>query len=288
MMHSRELERLATTFGWVPRAQSMTSTPEATNQHDLDHSVASAYSDEAWRHIEDLATTSWWYRTRNQILADELEGCINPPTIWDVGGGSGVVAQHLMTKGFEVVLIEPTRAGAMIALERGVPSLCSTLENLQLPSECLPALGLFDVLEHIENRARTLSELSRVLVPGGHLVLTLPAITSLWSGSDLSAGHFIRYNKRTIRRELELHGFEIQRLGYFFALTVLPLFILRALPYRLGFRKPVAEDQTLAASGGVFGRIAAAIERRIAMRTPIGTSLLVVARKSAGSAARND
>ncbi len=52
-------------------------------------------------------------------------------------------------------------------------------------------------------------------------------------------------------QELELHGFEVVRCGYFFALTVIPLLLLRALPYRLGIRKSVATEATLGASGGL-------------------------------------
>jgi hypothetical protein len=110
-------------------------------------------------------------------------------------------------------------------------------------------------------------------------VLTLPALSSLWSQSDVEAGHYLRYSKRSIRRELEAHGFDIIRSGYFFALTVPPLFLLRALPYRLGMRKAIATEATLGATGGRLGKLLAAIEKFLAFRTPFGSSLLVIARK---------
>jgi hypothetical protein len=95
----------------------------------------------------------------------------------------------------------------------------------------------------------------------------------------VDAGHYLRYNKRSIKKELESNGFEVVRMGYFFTLTVLPLFVLRALPYRLGIRKAVGTEATLGASGGLLGKAAAWLEQRIAFRTPLGSSLLVVARK---------
>jgi len=259
----------------------MTLTSQASHQPESDHSVTSAYSSDAWRHIDDLAVTSWWYSTRNDILWQKTKALLHGSALWDIGGGSGIVAQFLMAREVDVVLVEPSAGGAKIARDRGVPSLCATLEQLRLPDACLPAVGMFDVLEHLENREQALNELQRVLMPSGHLLLTVPALQSLWSGSDVTAGHYVRYNRRSLRTELERHDFEIQQIGYFFALTVLPLFAMRAIPYRLGFRKPITDDETLGASGGVVGRFAARLERTLAMRTPIGSSLLVVARKRA-------
>jgi len=230
-------------------------------------------------HIDDLATTSWWYTTRNDILWQKTKALLRGSALWDIGGGSGIVARFLMSRDVDVVLVEPSAGGAKIARDRGVSSLCATLEQLRLPGACLPAVGMFDVLEHLDDRAKTLREIERVLLPGGYLLLTVPALQTLWSDSDVAAGHYVRYNRRFIRAELERHDFEILRLGYFFALTVLPLFAMRAIPYRLGFRKPIADDETLGASGGIVGRFAAWLERTLAMRTPVGSSLLVVARK---------
>ena len=184
-----------------------------------------------------------------------------------------------MSRDVDVVLIEPSAGGVKIARDRGVSSLCATLEQLRLPGACLPAVGMFDVLEHLDDRAKTLREIERVLLPGGYLILTVPALRSLWSASDVAAGHYVRYNRRSIRAELERHDFEIQRIGYFFAMTVLPAYLIWVVPYRLGFQKPIAQDKALSASAGIVGRFAAWLERTLAMRTPIGSSLLVVARK---------
>jgi ubiquinone/menaquinone biosynthesis C-methylase UbiE len=276
---SRELERLATTFGWVPPPQSKLHLPELPNQYLFVSSVKSAYADETCCHYDEMAANSWWFTTRNAILWRTAKELLQGSALWDVGGGSGVVARFLISQDVDVVLVEPSKGGATIAHQEGVPSLCATLEQLHLPDACLPAVGMFDVLEHLEDREQALNEIRRVLIPGGLLLLTLPALSSLWSGYDVIGGHYLRYNKRSIRNQLERHGFEIQRIGYFFAMTVLPAYLIRVVPYRLGFQKPIAQDIALSASGGVIGRIAAMLERWLAMRTPIGSSLLVVARK---------
>ena len=274
-----ELERLQKDFGWKPETVATWNEELQIWDDPLRVPDRSVYLDETWRSTDALLDDSWWYRTRNLIILRVLEGTRLDGATWDVGGGTGVVSRFLATHHHSIIGVEPSRAGAVLTAQRGVQSFCSALEDLRLPTESLKAISLFDVLEHVDDRPNTLREIHRVLARDGVLILTLPALTSLWSQFDVDGGHHIRYNKRTIARELQAHGFEVERLGYFFSLTVIPLYFLRALPYRLGFRKAVANEATLGASGGIAGKIASWIERTIALRTPVGSSLLVIARK---------
>jgi SAM-dependent methyltransferase len=229
--------------------------------------------------MDALLDDGWWYRTRNSIILSAIHKSGVDNAMWDVGSGTGVVARYLTAKGLPTVGVEPSHAGAVAGAQRGVLSFCAAIEHLQLPNSSLANVSMLDVLEHLDNRQKALAEVHRILTLNGRLVLTVPALASLWSQYDVDGGHYLRYNKRSIKKELESNGFEVIRMGYFFALTVLPLFVLRALPYRLGVRKAVGTEATLVASGGILGRVATWIERTIAMKTPIGSSLLVVARK---------
>ena len=274
-----ELERLERDFGWNPESiatwdqESSTWRTLAVSKHN------STFADPVSELIRNLSTNSWWYLTRNHIILNAIREFEISRTLWDVGGGTGAVSQFLVSSGYSVVGVEPSQSGARLTAQRGVQSFHSSIEELLLPTDSLHAVSLFDVLEHLDDRPKVLKEISRVLNRSGFLIITVPASRSLWSQADTEAGHYLRYNKRSIKKELESNGFEVIRMGYFFALTVLPLFVLRALPYRLGVRKAVGTEATLGASGGILGRVATWIERAIAMKTPIGSSLLVVARK---------
>ena len=275
-----ELERLKSEHGW--HADSV-----ATFDGSLGIWVArefqpedSVYSDSQWTEMDSLIDDSWWYKTRNRIILKVLRRHTLSNFIWDVGCGSGVVGGFLNNQGYSVIGLEPSAAGAVLTAKRGLTSFCGTLGSLALPSESLQNVSMFDVLEHLEDRQAALKECRRVLRPGGLLVLSLPALKLLWSQFDVDGGHFLRYNKRSIRRELSKNGFEVVQSGYFFSLTVLPLFVLRVIPFRLGMRRAVATEATMAADGGLIGRFAAWVELRAATRLPFGSSLLVVARKT--------
>jgi SAM-dependent methyltransferase len=236
---------------------------------------SSAYSDEMWGSIDALVDDSWWYRTRNRIILQAISQSGHPCAAWDLGCGSGVVAKFLIEHGVSTLGVEPSRQGAVLSSRRGVTSFHASIGELRLPDDSLDLVTMFDVLEHIEKRDATLAEVFRVLKPGGRLVLTVPALSMLWS--HLDGGHFVRYSRTSLRKELERAGFVVKTTGYFFFLTVLPLIVLRVLPFRLGMRRAVATEAALRASGGVLGRIAAWSETRLAMRVPFGSSVLAVA-----------
>jgi SAM-dependent methyltransferase len=55
-----------------------------------------------------------------------------------------------------------------------------------------------DVLEHIEDDEDELRRATRLLRPGGHLVVLCPAHQALYSELDRAVGHFRRYDARSL------------------------------------------------------------------------------------------
>jgi SAM-dependent methyltransferase len=191
--------------------------------------------------IED---SSFWFRHRNACILEAVKRFPPPGTLFDVGGGNGYVARALQESGLEVVLVEPGVAGVRNALKRGIRQVVrATLEDAGVLAETLPAVGLFDVVEHIPDDVGFLAGIRRLLVPGGRVYITVPAYQWLWSNEDVLAGHSRRYTVGSLRRLLEKAGYSVEFTTYFFGFLPLPIFFQRALPYRLGFRpREIAED----------------------------------------------
>lgn len=103
-------------------------------------------------------------------------------------------------------------------------------DALALPfRDCTAKLvAALDVLEHIEGDANALNEFWRILIPGGVLVLTVPAFKWLWSGHDIALGHFRRYARAELEGKLTNAGFKIEKLSFA---------ICSLLPFVLLFRK---------------------------------------------------
>ena len=240
---------------------------------------STAYSDELMKMLDVGDTSSWWYETRNQVIWNEICRYPTKGALWDIGSGLGEVSSYLTSVGVECVAVEPNRLGAQVSSENGVFSIQGDLHALELPVSSIEAVGLFDVLEHLDNADKVLSEIYRVLGSEGKLFITVPATKWLWSASDDLAGHHLRYTRKKIRQQLKNAGFEVLSIRYFFFSLVLPILILRAVPYRLGVRSLIDDTKLVQKKSGWMSRLITKVEVALCGKIPIGTSLVIVATK---------
>jgi 2-polyprenyl-3-methyl-5-hydroxy-6-metoxy-1,4-benzoquinol methylase len=134
--------------------------------------------------------------------------------LWEVGSGHGNVAIPLQREDMAVIGIEPLFSGAAITAKNGVRTYQGTLESLKLPSNSLYAIGVFDVLEHLEKPEVLLSEIYRTLKPGGVLLVSVPAHQWLFSDFDKSIGHYRRYSREVLSQQLKRWSLCSQYLFY--------------------------------------------------------------------------
>jgi SAM-dependent methyltransferase len=236
----------------------------------------------------DVEDRSFWFAHRNRAVVAAVRRF--PPAIGpllDVGGGNGCVSTALRGAGLQPVVVEPSPDGARNAVRRGLsPVINATLADAGFRPSCAGGVGLFDVLEHIQDEAEFLSLVRHCLKPDGRLYLTVPAYRWLWSEEDQQAGHFRRYSRGGIRSTLRRAGFSVEFATGLFWWLPPAVFAFRSLPYRFG-RKPRVWRPSSAAhtlGGGVLRRCAmslsvvelGAIDRGIEL--PFGGSWLAVAR----------
>lgn len=196
--------------------------------------------------IEDK---SFWFKHRNNCILAAVKSY--PPedngTIFDIGGGNGFVSLALEASGFDVALVEPGRTGASNAKRRGLNTvICATTATAQLKPHSLSAIGLFDVVEHIEDDLSFLKSLRGLMKEQGRLYITVPAYSFLWSGEDVSAGHYRRYARNNICKVIEHAGFEVEFSSYIFRFLPIPIAFFRVLPYRMGLSLSKNKAQAVA------------------------------------------
>lgn len=213
-----------------------------------------------------LEDQSFWFRHRNECIVTLVKKY--PPrsdsVIFDIGGGNGCVAAAIARQGFNVVLVEPGAVGAHNARLRGLTNIiCASFDAAQFHNNSLPAVGLFDVLEHIEGDLAFLEKLRSVLEPGGRLYATVPAHSYLWSYEDCASGHFRRYTRAGLESLLQAAGFEVAYSSYFFGWLPVPIFLMRSLPFRLGLGRRGESSEQLSRNHGAGNAFLARFTRRL-------------------------
>ncbi len=141
-------------------------------------------------------------------------------TLYDVGCWVGFLMSEAERGGWETQGVEPSVFAAGFARERlGLRVQTGTLESADLPRSAFDAVVLGDVIEHLPDPGAALDRIYDLLRPRGVLYLTLPDAGSRvarvlgarwWS---VIPTHVQYFNRRSITRLLERHGFTVEWLG---------------------------------------------------------------------------
>lgn len=179
----------------------------------------------------EIEKDSFWFQHRNHCIIEAVKKYSPDDIFFDIGGGNGFVSKGLEDQNIKTVLIEPGINGALNAQARGLKNIiCSTFEDAGIKQNSCKSIGLFDVVEHIEDDKHFLKSINSILSHNGLVYITVPAHKILWSNEDDLAGHFRRYTLKTISNALKKSGFAIEYATYFFSILPIPIFIFRSLP----------------------------------------------------------
>jgi SAM-dependent methyltransferase len=221
----------------------------------------------------------WWHRARADLLQVALERFLGEPRrVLDVGSADGPSVGWM--RGFgQCFAIDVVPRGLVPGL-----SVCGSALALPFADETFDAVAAFDVLEHCEPERHAIAELNRVLVPGGRLLMSVPAYQWAWTDHDERAGHYRRYTRPRLVAAVEAARLDVRRSTYAFSATF-PFFIVERIMRRLR-RQATAETARLTQVPPAIEKVlmaAASLDRRILNKhdLPFGSSIFVAAAKKA-------
>lgn len=227
----------------------------------------------------------WWYRARASLLRQVLDPHLTAlDRVLDVGSADGPSVDWLRSRAEHVALDMDPRG--LVAGD-----VCGSALRLPFADGAFDVVAAFDVIEHCEPESAALAELHRVIRPGGHLMMTVPAYDWAWTRHDEDNGHHRRYTRGRARRAVERSGLVVLRSTHLFAGTF-PFFALQRLGDRLVMDRRRAElaPEEVVPLPQVSERVDAlltwlcAVDGRVLARRdlPFGSSVVVVAQKVGG------
>ena len=145
--------------------------------------------------------------------------------IIEIGAGLGNISTELRRLDPELLVvtdIDPAYRASLARKFEGDPKV--RVESLTLPETGVAgrfAADRFDtaialnVVEHIEDDFGTVRSMAELVVPGGHVVILVPALQAIYGAMDTALGHFRRYDKQRLRSLLEAADLDVEHLAWF-------------------------------------------------------------------------
>jgi SAM-dependent methyltransferase len=221
--------------------------------------------DERFTKTRRAADSHFWYHGFRRFISavlDDVTGDRADLRIVDCGCGVGQNMRLLEPYG-RVVGLELEPLAAASAREFGRPIACADITRIPFADNAFDMAVSFDVLQVVEPDVAAVREMARIVRPGGYVLLTLAA---------------------TARALAESAGLEVERVSFAFAALFPLMFVVRTAQRALRpFRARPSQLDTdvpwapLNAALMLLLDGEAALSRYVPM--PIGTSLIVVARK---------
>lgn len=226
--------------------------------------------------LEHLATADEFF---DWIVAS-FRGAVTGDVL-EVGAGIGTVASRLLRHPVRsVTAIEPADnlypRLAEAAGEHGFTALrCTSGDVAAEGGGPYDTVVYVNVLEHIRDDVAEVRQAHGLCRPGGRLCVFVPAVPAIYGTLDRKSGHYRRYRRDELVRNVTAGGFRVDDVRYFD--------VAGLVPYWLAYR--VIGLQSLGgASTSLFAKVLVPISRAlqaVLRRPPIGKNLILTATRVA-------
>jgi SAM-dependent methyltransferase len=178
----------------------------------------------------------WRELTARERLGD-LKRFVTRGRFLEVGSSTGELLDAASAS-FKVAGVEADERTSRATAMRGLDVFNGALCDAGFPDGHFDVAAMYHVIEHVPSPRRELSELRRVIKPGGWLVLETPNIANVWyrllgaRWRQFIPDHIFFFTPQTLTRLCESGGFEVRDLRSVGKAMSLRLFINRLGRYQ--------------------------------------------------------
>ena len=242
------------------------------------------FSPDFFAKLATIEAGNWWFKSRNRILLWILSTrCDSFGSFLEIGCGTGFVLEAIQKAYPNVQMFgsEIFEEGLVFARQRVHSAKFTQLDATTMTdTECYDVIGAFDVIEHIEQDEKVLSNLAQALNSGGKLLITVPQHKWLWSAADEYACHVRRYTRSELMNKAKLAGLTIEYVTSFVSLLIPFMWLARQRGRKSNF-EPMDEFNLPTWLNSVLEKIMLVELQllKIGVRFRMGGSLLLLAVK---------
>lgn len=178
-------------------------------------------NDAEFANIASAEEHFWWYRGMRKVLDAALDQAVQKrrfARVLEAGCGTGYNARLFETRrGWRMFPVDLGWEGLEYGRSLGVKRMAQAdIATLPFPSEIFDAVISLDVIVHFPRgqELRAARELTRVLAPGGLLVLRVSALDALRSRHSAFACERQRFTRRRLMGMVRECGIRVLRCTY--------------------------------------------------------------------------
>lgn len=233
----------------------------------------------------EIEENHWWFVNRRKLFSQIVDALGLPKSarVLDVGTSTGTNLRMAREAGFhDVIGLDASRLASDHCEHKGLgPVIVGSASALPFADASFDLILATDILEHLDDDLAGLRELARVLVPGGTVLITVPAFQSLWGLHDTIAHHKRRYRMEQLRARIEAAGLQIVDSYYFNFLLFPSIWIGRQLIPRLRPNLQSDNEVNTPLMNRVLGHVFALdVSLAPKLKVPFGVSALAIAKKA--------
>ncbi|MBI4330055.1 MAG: class I SAM-dependent methyltransferase [Chloroflexi bacterium] len=238
---------------------------------------------EEYERMNSFEVVNWWWVGKRDLIGKTLGKLVNhQPLILDIGCGTGSNLRSWESHGEVLGLDNSPQALSFCRMKGNTNLLKGDAAVLPFRDNTFEVIIALDMLEHMEKDEDTVREFFRVCRPGGHLLLTVPALMFLWSQHDMALHHKRRYSRNQLESLVSRGGFRIERMSFWNLALLLPAAVYRTLGNLNPPRVARSDDLRLPGPLNTMLKLVLSIENRLilkGMNLPLGITLFAVCRK---------
>jgi ubiquinone/menaquinone biosynthesis C-methylase UbiE len=172
--------------------------------------MESKYEDKYYK----MEVNNWWFKARRDLITAYAMR-LHSNKILDIGCGAGGTLETLRARGFSKLCgIDISKKAIQICEKKSLKVFNMPADKMSFKNSSFDTIIAADILEHTSDDNKTLSEWRRVLLPGGHLILFVPAFMHLWSKHDTLSHHRKRYRLPELIDCCKKNGFRVLKSTY--------------------------------------------------------------------------
>lgn len=210
----------------------------------------------------------WFYQRIKRYLGN---------AILEIGSGIGGLAKFFIDR--NKIICTDINQKSLVYLKKRFRKCSNVIvKEYNLESDPCPFLNeqidtviCTNVLEHVSDDVKALSNLYKILIRHGKLILLIPAMSKIYGSLDKDLGHYRRYDKKEIIKKMEKVGFEIIHSEYINMLAVIGWY----LNSRILKRKTVSSSNMI-----LFNLSVSLLKIERYLKFNWGISLFVVGKKT--------